>query len=86
MYYSPSLVKYPPTPSIRGNIPNENKILNFFFKQLFGKCQQSHVYGEIKVVYFYTKFVNRSPLNQRKIVLARNIGHVSDISLHVYHL
>ncbi len=25
-------------------------------------------------------------LNHRKIVLARNIGHVSDTSLHVYHL
>ncbi len=23
------------------------------------KCQQSHVCGEVKVVYFYTKFVNR---------------------------
>ncbi len=65
---------HPSQPSIRGNIPNENKA----FKQILQKscsekCQQSHVCGEVKVIYFYTKFVNH------------NIGHVSDTSFHVYH-
>ncbi len=89
MYYFPSsFVKYPSPAqqSIRGNIPNEKKA----FKQILQKscsekCQQSQVCGEVKVVYFYTKFVI-DLLNQRKIVLARNMGHVGDTSLHVYHL
>ncbi len=55
MYYSPSLVKYPPPhphhSSIRGNIPNENKTLKQILQNNYSeKCQQSHVCGEVKVI------------------------------------
>ncbi len=41
--------------------------------------------GEVKVVNFIPSY-SIDLLDQRKIVLACNIGHVSDISLDVYHL
>ncbi len=71
--------------SIRGNIPNVNKTLNKILQNSCSeKCQQNHVCGEVKVIQFYTKSVNWS-FRPTKIVLAHNIGHVSDKSLHVYH-
>ncbi len=86
MYYSPSLVKYPPTPSIRGNIPNENIILNYFLQNSCSENVNKAMCVETSRSFIFIQSSSIDLLNQRKIVLAHNIGHVSDISLHVYHL
>ncbi len=87
IYYSPSLVKYtspPPHPrlSIRGNIPNVNKILKEIFQNSCSEnCQQSHGVERSRSFNFIPS-PSINLLDQLKIVLARNIGHVSDISYH----
>ncbi len=50
-----------------------------------GKCQQTHVYGEITVVLFIQSRT-LDILDQQNGELTCNIGHISNIYRHVYHL
>ncbi len=60
MYYSPSLVKYPPSPppppSIRGNIPNVNKTLNKILQNSCSEKCQNHVWrGQGRLILYQVR-------------------------------
>ncbi len=91
MYHSPSFVKYPrsplpPQPSIRGNIPNENKAFKQILQNSCSENVKKATCVERSRSFIFIPSLSINLLNQRKIVLARNIRYVSDTSLHVYHL
>ncbi len=88
MYYSPSFVKYLPLPNRASEVifPMKIKPLNKFCKTAVRKNVTKATSVERSRTFILIPSSSIDLLNQRKIVLAHNIGYVSDTSLRVYHL
>ncbi len=77
------MVKYTPVRNIVGNILVENKILKQTLQNsCSGKCQQRRDPRSLNFI--PSRSLDR--FDQQKSVLTRNIGHISDIYCHAYHL
>ncbi len=89
MYYSPSFViTPPPTPNRASEVifPMKIRPSNKFCKTAFQKNVNKATCVERSRSFIFIPSSSIDLLNQRKIVLARKIGHVCDTSLCVYHL